>query len=117
MNHRHRSSNAIMISPILGFMLIIVIRLGNCHPTSEFPETVAQDHLEMPQSDQPRSFYGRKDSDVPPSGWNIMHKRLREHGPLELVNNGYDGLTVAISDSVPQEHCNLIIHGLKVRNT
>lgn len=40
--------------------------------------------------------------------------RIPEHGPLELVDNGYEGLLVAISDDVPQEHCNHIIHGLKV---
>lgn len=34
---------------------------------------------------------------------------------LKLVDNGYEGLVVAISDSVPQEHCNHVIHGLKVR--
>lgn len=33
---------------------------------------------------------------------------------LMLVNNGYEGLVVSISDSVPQEHCNHVIHGLKV---
>lgn len=33
---------------------------------------------------------------------------------LRLVNNGYEGLVVSISDSVSQEHCNHVIHGLKV---
>ncbi|MPC92660.1 hypothetical protein E2C01_087763 [Portunus trituberculatus] len=32
---------------------------------------------------------------------------------LLLVNNGYEGLVVSISDSVSQEHCNHVIHGLK----
>lgn len=36
-------------------------------------------------------------------------------GDLRLVNNGYDGLIVAISENVPQDHCNHVIHGLKVR--
>ncbi|XP_047468982.1 calcium-activated chloride channel regulator 1-like [Penaeus chinensis] len=34
-------------------------------------------------------------------------------GDLRLVNNGYDGLTVAISENVPHDHCNHVIHGLK----
>lgn len=34
---------------------------------------------------------------------------------LRLVNNGYEGLVVSISDTVSQEHCNHVIHGLKVR--
>lgn len=34
---------------------------------------------------------------------------------LRLVHNGYEGLLVGISDTVPQDHCNSIIHGLKVR--
>lgn len=33
---------------------------------------------------------------------------------LRLVDNGYEGLVVAISDQVPQEHCNNVIHGVKV---
>ncbi|XP_076032311.1 LOW QUALITY PROTEIN: calcium-activated chloride channel regulator 4-like [Oratosquilla oratoria] len=33
--------------------------------------------------------------------------------PLRLLDNGYDGLLVTISDQVPQEHCNQIIHGIK----
>ncbi|KAK8732368.1 hypothetical protein OTU49_007056 [Cherax quadricarinatus] len=32
---------------------------------------------------------------------------------LRLVDNGYEGLVVAITDYVPQEHCNHVIHGLK----
>lgn len=35
-------------------------------------------------------------------------------GDLRLVNNGYNGLTVAISENVPHDHCNHVIHGLKV---
>ncbi|XP_064104872.1 calcium-activated chloride channel regulator 1-like [Macrobrachium nipponense] len=34
-------------------------------------------------------------------------------GDLALVDGGYNGLVVAISDYVPQDHCNHIIHGLK----
>ena len=33
---------------------------------------------------------------------------------LQLVQNGYEGLTVAIGESLPQEHCNAIVHGLQV---
>lgn len=36
---------------------------------------------------------------------------------LRLVDNGYEGLVVSITDQIPQEHCNHIIHGLKVRKT
>lgn len=32
---------------------------------------------------------------------------------LRLVDNGYEGLVVAISDYVPLDHCNRVIHGLK----
>nr|XP_045590148.1 calcium-activated chloride channel regulator 1-like [Procambarus clarkii] len=32
---------------------------------------------------------------------------------LRLVDNGYEGLVVAITEYVPQEHCNHVIHGLK----
>ena len=39
---------------------------------------------------------------------------LDEHGPLELVDNGYEGLVVTISESVTQDHCNKIINNLKV---
>lgn len=34
---------------------------------------------------------------------------------LRLINNGYEGLVVSISDTVSEEHCNHVIHGLKVR--
>lgn len=34
-------------------------------------------------------------------------------GDLRLVDNGYEGLVVAITDLTPQEHCNEVIHGLK----
>lgn len=34
---------------------------------------------------------------------------------LRLVNNGYEGLVVSFTEYVPQEHCNDVIHGLKVR--
>lgn len=33
---------------------------------------------------------------------------------LQLINNAYEGLVVSISNSVSQEHCNHVIHGLKV---
>lgn len=36
---------------------------------------------------------------------------------LRLVHNGYEGLVITISDYVPLEHCNRVIHGLKVKNT
>ncbi|CAL4095473.1 unnamed protein product, partial [Meganyctiphanes norvegica] len=32
---------------------------------------------------------------------------------LHLVDRGYEGLTVAITDDIPQDHCAHIIHGLK----
>ncbi|KAK4309870.1 hypothetical protein Pmani_018522 [Petrolisthes manimaculis] len=35
-------------------------------------------------------------------------------GDLRLVDNGYEGLVVEITDQIPQEHCNHVIHGLKV---
>lgn len=34
---------------------------------------------------------------------------------LRLVDNGYEGLIVSITDQIPQEHCIHIIHGLKVK--
>ncbi|XP_068228180.1 calcium-activated chloride channel regulator 1-like [Palaemon carinicauda] len=34
-------------------------------------------------------------------------------GDLKLVNSGYEGLVVSITNDIPQEHCNQIIHGLK----
>lgn len=36
-------------------------------------------------------------------------------GDLRLVNNGYEGLVVTITDHVPQQHCNHVVQGLKVR--
>lgn len=33
---------------------------------------------------------------------------------LRLVNGGYEGLVVAITDHVPQQHCNQVILGIKV---
>ena len=39
---------------------------------------------------------------------------VAEHGPLKLTDNGYEELIVGISDSVSQDHCNQIIHSLKV---
>ena len=33
---------------------------------------------------------------------------------LKLVDNGYEGLVVSISDDIPQEQCKRIMHGLKV---
>ncbi|XP_064111085.1 calcium-activated chloride channel regulator 2-like [Macrobrachium nipponense] len=35
------------------------------------------------------------------------------HGELQLVDNGYEGLLVSISDHVPVEHCNHVVNGLK----
>ncbi|KAK7070904.1 hypothetical protein SK128_005677 [Halocaridina rubra] len=35
------------------------------------------------------------------------------NGELQLVNNGYEGLVVAISEDVPEEHCNHLIYGLQ----
>lgn len=35
---------------------------------------------------------------------------------LRLVDNGYEGLIVSITDQIPQEHCIHIIHGLKVKS-
>ncbi|CAL4162029.1 unnamed protein product [Meganyctiphanes norvegica] len=32
---------------------------------------------------------------------------------LRLVDGGYEGLIVGISDALPQEHCNQVLHGLK----
>ena len=37
-------------------------------------------------------------------------------GDLRLVNNGYEGLVVTITDDVPQQHCNHVVEGLKVRH-
>ncbi|KAG7165778.1 Calcium-activated chloride channel regulator 1-like 10, partial [Homarus americanus] len=34
-------------------------------------------------------------------------------GDLKLVNNGYEGVVVSISDHIQQEHCSHVIHGLK----
>ncbi|CAL4126820.1 unnamed protein product [Meganyctiphanes norvegica] len=34
-------------------------------------------------------------------------------GDLRLVAGGYEGLAITISDSLPQQQCNQIIHGLK----
>ncbi|MPC21736.1 hypothetical protein E2C01_014731 [Portunus trituberculatus] len=34
-------------------------------------------------------------------------------GDLRLVNNGYEGLLVTITDEVPQQHCNHVVQGLK----
>merc|ERR1712106_319064 len=34
-------------------------------------------------------------------------------GDLVLVDNGYEGLVVSISDHLPQQHCNQLIHGLR----
>lgn len=33
---------------------------------------------------------------------------------LRLVDNGYEGLVVTISDQISQDHCNHVIHGLQV---
>lgn len=33
---------------------------------------------------------------------------------LRLVDNGYEGLVVTISDQISQDHCNHFIHGLQV---
>ena len=33
---------------------------------------------------------------------------------LKLVENGYNGLVIGISEHVPQEHCNKVIHGIRV---
>ncbi|CAL4185666.1 unnamed protein product, partial [Meganyctiphanes norvegica] len=38
-------------------------------------------------------------------------------GDLRLVDGGYEGLTVEISDTLPEHHCNQILHGLKVMLT
>ena len=35
---------------------------------------------------------------------------------LKLVDNGYEGLTVSVSEDVPQEQCKRVVHGLKVIN-
>ncbi|CAL4115320.1 unnamed protein product [Meganyctiphanes norvegica] len=34
-------------------------------------------------------------------------------GDLRLVDNGYEGLVVAISEDLPHQHCNQILHGIK----
>ncbi|CAL4177136.1 unnamed protein product, partial [Meganyctiphanes norvegica] len=34
-------------------------------------------------------------------------------GDLRLVDNGFEGLVVSISEDLPQQHCNQILHGLK----
>ncbi|CAL4122962.1 unnamed protein product [Meganyctiphanes norvegica] len=34
-------------------------------------------------------------------------------GDLTLVDHGYEGLVVGITDDVPQEYCNDVLHGLK----
>ena len=36
----------------------------------------------------------------------------RQH--LNLVNNGYNGLVIGISEHVSQDHCNKVIHGIRV---
>lgn len=33
---------------------------------------------------------------------------------LRLVDNGYEGLVVVISDQISQDHCNHVMHGLQV---
>ena len=47
--------------------------------------------------------------------WAVVLSRGAALGELVLVDNGYDGLVVSVSDQIPQEHCNAVIHGLKVR--
>jgi len=34
---------------------------------------------------------------------------------LKLVDNGYEGLVIAISEDIPQDKCRKVINGLKVR--
>lgn len=36
---------------------------------------------------------------------------------LKLVDNGYEGLVVAITEDIPQEQCKRVVHGLKVIST
>ncbi|MPC92542.1 hypothetical protein E2C01_087635 [Portunus trituberculatus] len=35
-------------------------------------------------------------------------------GDLRLVDNGYEGLMVVISDQISEDHCNHVLHGLQV---
>lgn len=35
---------------------------------------------------------------------------------LKLIDNGYEGLVVSISEDVPQDQCKRIVHGLKVND-
>ncbi|KAK3876814.1 hypothetical protein Pcinc_018432 [Petrolisthes cinctipes] len=44
----------------------------------------------------------------------IVSVRGTRGDDLRLVDNGYEGLVVEITDHIPQEHCNHLIHGLKV---
>ncbi|CAL4184007.1 unnamed protein product [Meganyctiphanes norvegica] len=47
--------------------------------------------------------------------WACVFQAVSCHlpGDLRLVDNGYEGLVVSISEDLPQQHCNQILHGLK----
>ncbi|CAL4067890.1 unnamed protein product, partial [Meganyctiphanes norvegica] len=44
---------------------------------------------------------------------SLLHGSSGYQGDLRLVDNGYEGLVVAISDKIPQDDCSQILHGLK----
>ena len=91
----------LLFNPILGY------------PASEYPQMDQQNFLERPQSDQ--SGYRDREFRYGTSNFNRDPVTIPEHGPLELVDNGYEGLVIAITEDVPQDHCNHVIHGLKVK--
>ena len=95
------ASLLLLFRPILGF------------PASEFPQTAQQNFLERPQSDH--AGYSRSSRYRNPN-YVEDPATIPEHGSLQLVNNGYEGLVIAIAEDVQQDHCNHVIHGLKVSN-
>ena len=39
---------------------------------------------------------------------------IEHHGDLRLIDNGYEGLVISISDQIPEDHCNQVVAGIKV---